>query len=122
VKSLGADTVIDYTKEDFTKTGQRYDFILNAVGKRKAQLQCENSLTPNGKHITVDDDYPKAQFEYLILLKQLAETGQIKPVIDRRYRLEQMWRRTHMSNSGIKRATSSSRYKMQMYLLRAEVC
>ena len=48
VQSLGADTVLDYTKEDFTKSGQRYDYILNAVGKRKAQLQCENSLTPNG--------------------------------------------------------------------------
>lgn len=90
VKSLGADTVIDYTKEDFTKTGQCYDFILNAVGKRKARLQCENSLTLNGKHVTVDDDFPKPQYEDLMLLKELAETGQMKPVIDRCYPLEQM--------------------------------
>lgn len=90
VQSLGADTVLDYTKEDFTKSGQRYDFILNAVGKRKAQLQCENSLTPNGKHVTVDDEYTKPHLEDFMLLKELAETGQLKPVIDRSYPLEQM--------------------------------
>ena len=90
VQSLGADTVLDYTKEDFTKSGQRYDFILNAVGKRKAQLQCENSLTPNGKHVTVDDEYTKPHLEDFILLKELAETGRLKPVIDRSYPLEQM--------------------------------
>lgn len=90
VQSLGADTVLDYTKEDFTKSGQRYDYILNAVGKRKAQLQCENSLTPNGKHVTVDDEYTKPHLEDFILLKELAETGRLKPVIDRSYPLEQM--------------------------------
>lgn len=90
VQSLGADTVLDYTKEDFTKSGQRYDFILNAVGKRKAQLQYENSLTPNGKHVTVDDEYTKPHLEDFILLKELAETGRLKPVIDRSYPLEQM--------------------------------
>jgi len=90
VKSLGADAVIDYTQEDFTKNGERYDFIFNAVGKRKAQLQCENSLTPNGKHMTVDDSLPTPKLEDLNLLKQLAETGQLKAVIDRCYPLEQM--------------------------------
>ena len=90
VKSLGADTVIDYTQEDFTTRGERYDFIFNAVGKRKAQLQCENALTLNGKHITVDDGTPKLQLEDLILLKELVEAGKIKLVIDRRYPLEQM--------------------------------
>jgi NADPH:quinone reductase-like Zn-dependent oxidoreductase len=90
VKSLGADTVIDYTKEDFTNRGERYDFILNAVGKRKAKLQCKKALTPNGKHVTVDDGSPKVHIEGLILLKELVEAGKIKPVIDRRYPLEQM--------------------------------
>ncbi len=90
VKSLGADTVIDYTQEDFTTKGERYDFIFNAVGKRKAQLQCENVLTSNGKHITVDDGIPKPQLEDLILLKELVETGQLKAVIDRCYTLDQM--------------------------------
>ncbi len=90
VKSLGADTVIDYTKEDFTNRDELYDFIFNAVGKRKAKLQCKKALTPNGKHVTVDDGSPKVHIEDLILLKELVEAGKIKPVIDRRYSLEQM--------------------------------
>jgi NADPH:quinone reductase-like Zn-dependent oxidoreductase len=90
VKSLGADTVIDYTKEDFTNRGEHYDFILNAVGKRKAKLQCQKALTPNGRHVTVDDGSPKLQIEDLILLKELVETGKLKPVIDRCYPLERM--------------------------------
>jgi NADPH:quinone reductase-like Zn-dependent oxidoreductase len=90
VKSLGADTVIDYTKEDFTNRGELYDFIFNAVGKRKAKLECKKALSSNGKHITVDDGHPKLHIEELILLKELVETGKIKPVIDRRYPLEQI--------------------------------
>jgi len=90
VKSLGADTVIDYTKEDFTKRGELYDFIFNAVGKRKAKLQCEKALKPNGKHITVDDGSPKLQIEGLIFLTELIEAGKIKPVIDKCYPLEQI--------------------------------
>ncbi len=90
VKSLGADTVIDYTKEDFTNRGELYDFIFNAVGKRKAKLQCKRALTPNGKYITIDDGSPKLHFEDLLLLKELVEAGKIKPVIDRLYPLEQM--------------------------------
>jgi len=90
VKSLGADTVIDYTKEDFTNRGELYDFIFNAVGKRKAKLQCKKALTPNGKHVTVDDGSPKVHIEDLILLKELVEARKIKPVIDRRYLLEQI--------------------------------
>lgn len=90
VKSLGADSVIDYTKEDFTNRGELYDFIFNAVGKRKAQLQCQKALTPNGKHVTVDDGSPKIQIEDLIFLKELVETEKLKPVIDRSYPLERM--------------------------------
>jgi len=89
VKSLGANTVIDYTKEDFTNRGELYDFIFNAVGKRKAKLQCKKALTPNGKHVTIDDGSPTLQLEDLLLLKELVEAGKIKPVIDRRYPLEQ---------------------------------
>jgi NADPH:quinone reductase-like Zn-dependent oxidoreductase len=93
VKSLGADDVIDYTKEDFTKKGELYDFVFDAVGKSKSsklKLLCKKVLTPNGKYISVDDGTPKIDIEYLILLKELIETGKIKPVIDRYYPLEQI--------------------------------
>jgi NADPH:quinone reductase-like Zn-dependent oxidoreductase len=90
VKSLGADTVIDYTREDFTSRGERYDFIFNAVGKRKAKLQCKKALTPVGKHITVDDGNPKSQIEDLIFLKNLVEAGELKAVIDKVFPLEQI--------------------------------
>ena len=90
---MGADKVIDYTKEDITNRGELYDFILDAVGKRKSsklKSQCKNALIPNGKYISVDDGSPKEPVENLILLKELVEAGQLKPVIDRSYPLEQM--------------------------------
>lgn len=91
VQSLGADKVIDYTKEDFTNRGESYDFIFDAVGKRhSSKLQCQKALTPNGKYISVDDGTPKICIEDLLLLKDLVEAGKIKSVIDRRYPLEQV--------------------------------
>ncbi len=91
VKSLGADTVVDYTKEDLTNRDERYDFIFDAVGKRKSSSQqLEKMLAPNGKYISVDDGSPKIPVEDLILLKELVEAGELKPVIDRVYPLEQM--------------------------------
>jgi NADPH:quinone reductase-like Zn-dependent oxidoreductase len=93
VKSLGADKLIDYTKEDFLKRGELYDLVFDAVGKRKSsqlKLQCKNALTPNGKYLSVDEETPKIPVENLISLKELMEAGEIKPVIDRRYPLEQI--------------------------------
>ena len=90
VKSLGADKVIDYTKEDFTNGKDRFDLIFNAVGKKKIKLQRKESLTQNGKHITVDDGSPAFHIEDLLLLNELIGEGQIKPVIDRCYPLEQI--------------------------------
>jgi NADPH:quinone reductase-like Zn-dependent oxidoreductase len=91
VKSLGANTVIDYTKEDFTDRGEFYDFILDAVGKRKSSnIQFNKALTPNGKYVSVDDGSPKSSLEDLLFLKKLVEAGQLKAVIDRVYPLEQI--------------------------------
>jgi NADPH:quinone reductase-like Zn-dependent oxidoreductase len=90
VKSLGADAVIDYTKEDFTQNEARYDLIFNAVGKRKATLQAKGSLTPDGRHITVDDGRPRLRADDLVFLTELVEAGRLRPVIDRRYPLEQI--------------------------------
>lgn len=93
VESLGADLAVDYTREDFTKRGERYDVIIDAVGRRKsakAFVRAEDALAPGGKIISIDDDFPKCNTEGLLMLKRLAESGELKPVIDRRYALEEM--------------------------------
>ncbi|MCX6842717.1 MAG: NAD(P)-dependent alcohol dehydrogenase [candidate division WOR-3 bacterium] len=91
VKSLGADKVIDYTKEDFTNRGESYDLIFDAVGKRYgSKLQRKKALTPTGKYMSVDDGTPKICVEDLVSLKELVEAGKIRPVIDRTYPLEQI--------------------------------
>jgi NADPH:quinone reductase-like Zn-dependent oxidoreductase len=91
VKSLGADKVIDYTKEDFTNRAESYDFIFDAVGKRyDTKRQHKKALAPNGKYISVDDGTPKIPIEYLNLVTGLIEAGKIRPVINRLYPLEQM--------------------------------
>jgi len=106
VKSLGADKVIDYTKEDFTKSGQTYDIIFDTVIKTSFS-RCKSSLKQRGVYLTVDWPLLQAlwtsivgsrkvvfgiasEIEDLIFLKELIEAGQIKSVIDRRYPLEQI--------------------------------
>jgi NADPH:quinone reductase-like Zn-dependent oxidoreductase len=89
VKSLGADKVIDYTKEDFTKRGELYDFIFDAVIKL-SKSNCRKALTPNGTYGRAGDTGTrKLNAENLIFLKELTETGKLRSVIDRRYPLEQ---------------------------------
>jgi len=109
VKSLGADKVIDYTKEDFTKSGQTYDIIFDTVSKSSFS-HCKSSLKQRGIYLAT---FPKLAIilqmrwtsmigskkvinatapdrtEDLIFLKELIEAGKIKSVIDRRYPLEQ---------------------------------
>ena len=90
-RSLGANQVIDYTREDFTKRGASYDFIFDAVGKRySSKLQCWKALTPNGKFMSVDDGTPKIAIEDLLALKELMEAGHTRSIIDRRYPLEEL--------------------------------
>ncbi len=106
VKSLGAHKVIDYTKNDFTRSGQTYDIIFDAVIKT-SYSHCKNSLTPRGVFITVDWPLLQAlwtslvgsqkvvfgianRIEDLAFLRELIEAGKIKAVIDRTYPLEQI--------------------------------
>jgi NADPH:quinone reductase-like Zn-dependent oxidoreductase len=111
VKSLGADKVIDYTKEDFTQSGEAYDVILDTVGNVSFS-RCKRSLKQQGRLLLVAAGLPQfiqmlwtsvtsskkmlgggglasERKEYLIFLKELIEAGKIKSVIDRSYPLEQ---------------------------------
>ncbi len=112
VKSWGADKVIDYTKEDFTQTGQTYDIIFDAIGKSSFS-RCKGSLTANGVYLSTVPALgvvfqmlwtsirggKKAKFATaglmqnkvnLNFLKRLFEEGKLNAVIDRRYPLEQL--------------------------------
>ena len=105
VKSLGAHKVIDYTKDDFAKSGQTYDVIFDAAMKTSFS-GCESSLTPRGVFITVDFPLLTAfrtsiigsrkvvfgianRIEDLVFLRELIEAGKLRSVIDRCYPLEQ---------------------------------
>jgi NADPH:quinone reductase-like Zn-dependent oxidoreductase len=92
VRSLGADKVIDYTKEDFTQSGETYDVIFDAVDKLSSS-RGKRSLKKTGIYLNVDKDSgsrggPKTRD--LVFLKELIEAGKLRAVIDRRYPLEQI--------------------------------
>jgi NADPH:quinone reductase-like Zn-dependent oxidoreductase len=110
VKSLGADKVIDYTEEDFSKSGETYDIIFDAVGKSSFS-RCKSVLEQRGIYLStlptmaiisqmlwtsmigskkVKTGMSTSNPERLIFLKELIEIGKIKSVIDRRYPLEQI--------------------------------
>lgn len=109
VKSLGADRVIDYTKEDFTQNGETYDLIFDILGKSSFS-RCKNSLKPNGIHLFASFKMKQlfqmlwtsragskkvicaiapGSLEDLKSVKELIESGKIKAIIDRQYPLEQ---------------------------------
>jgi len=88
VKSIGADEVVDYTREDFTKMDSRFDFVFDAVSKA-SKSACKKMLKPTGKYISVLSS-PKKQKNTLLFLKEVIESGKLKSVIDRRYTFEQI--------------------------------
>jgi NADPH:quinone reductase-like Zn-dependent oxidoreductase len=88
VKSLGAAHVIDYTREDFTQSGETYDVIFDAVGKLPASGG-KAALNEGGVVLSTRSPTREKQ-ENLLTLKDLVEAGEIRPVIDRRYPLEQI--------------------------------
>ncbi len=91
VKSLGADKIIDYTKEDFTKNGETYDVIYDAVGKIETSRR-KKSLRRSGRYLSVfsASGNIKLRVEDLYTLKELCEAGKLMTVIDKRYRLEEI--------------------------------
>lgn len=88
VRSLGAEKVIDYTKEEFTKNGETYDVIFDAVGKISRSF-CKNSIKSGGVYLTVKSPTSE-KTEVLTMLGDLMESGKIKAAIDRTYPLEQI--------------------------------
>ena len=110
VRSLGADRVIDYTKEDFTKNGETYDVIFDAVGKHSFR-RCRDSLKPGGAYLPTDGLEnliravspsrsgakkvvfrlpPRYTKQDVLLIKELIEAGKYRAVVDRTYPLEQV--------------------------------
>ena len=92
VKSLGADKVIDYTQEDFTKNGEVYDVIFDAVDKLSS-IKGKKALKKTGTYLNVGRDSGSGsdiKLDDLLLLKELIEAGKLKAVIDRSYALEQI--------------------------------
>ena len=108
VRSLGADRVIDYMHEDFTKNGETYDVIFDAVGKHSFK-RCRDSLKPGGIYLPTDGAVnivlavmparkgakrvvfqlpPRIPKQDVLFLKELVEAGEYRPVIDRCYPLE----------------------------------
>ena len=102
VKSLGADHVIDYTKEDVSSSEERYDTIFDTVGKF-SKSRASKILAPNGTYVTIARLDSKEKMENLIFIRELIEAGEIKAVIDRCYPLEEMVEAHRYVDTGHKR-------------------
>ncbi len=124
VRSLGADAVMDYLQEDFTKNGETYDVVFDAVGKHSFR-RCRRSVRPGGIYIDTDPGFmwhvpalalltrwigdkkvtlpiPKYTKKDVLFLKELIEAGQYRAVIDRCYPLEQVVEATAYVETGQK--------------------
>lgn len=123
VRSLGADVVLDWEREDFTRGGETYDAIFDAVGKLSFR-RCRASLTPGGIFITTDLGFmwhvpplallsrlgdkrvtlpiPKYTKEDLLHVKELVEAGKYRPVVDRTYPLRDVVKATRYVETGQK--------------------
>jgi NADPH:quinone reductase-like Zn-dependent oxidoreductase len=124
VASLGADEVVDYLQEDFTKNGKTYDVIFDAVGKHSFR-RCRRSLKPGGTYYETDLGFmwhvpllalltrmvgekkvtlptPKYSKQDVLFLKELIDAGKYRAVIDRSYPLEQVVEATRYVETGQK--------------------
>ena len=124
LRSLGADEVVDYLQEDFTKNGELYDVVFDAVGKHSFR-RCRRSLKPGGIYIETDLGFmwhvpalalltrwigdkrvtlpiPKYAKEDVLLVKELIEAGRYRPVIDRTYPLKDVVEATRYVETGQK--------------------
>jgi NADPH:quinone reductase-like Zn-dependent oxidoreductase len=123
MKSLGADKVIDYTKEDFTQNGETYDLIFDILG-RSSFSSCKNSMNENGCYLLASFKLKQLlqmlwtskigsqkvicalsgeKIDDLLFIKKLVEDGKIKSIIDKRYPLEQTAEAHRCMESGNKK-------------------
>lgn len=102
IRSLGATNVIDYTQEDFAQRGELYDVVVDAVGVLPPE-QARRALKSSGTYVNVHTVPGKESLDDLALLKDLAEAGSVKPVIDRCYPLEQIVEAHRYVDKGHKR-------------------
>ena len=124
VRSLGADEVVDYLQEDFTKNGKTYDVVMDAVGKHSFR-RCRGSIKPGGVFVETDLGFmwhvpplallsrwigdkrvtieiPSYTKEHVVFAKELIEAGKYRAVIDRRYPLEDVIEATKYVETGQK--------------------
>jgi NADPH:quinone reductase-like Zn-dependent oxidoreductase len=124
VRSLGADEVIDYEREDFTRSGERYDVVFDAVGKHSFR-RSKGSIVDGGLFLETDLGFmwhvpplilltrwigskrvilpiPRYSKEDVLFVKQLVEDGKYRPVIDRTYRLDEVVEATKYVETGQK--------------------
>jgi NADPH:quinone reductase-like Zn-dependent oxidoreductase len=125
VKALGADKVIDYTREDFTKNGETYDVIFDILGKSSFS-RCKKALKPNGRYLLASFKMKQLvqmlwtsrfgsqkvicalsmeKIDDLLFIKELVEAGAIKAIIDRCYPLEEMAQAHRYVEEGHKRGS-----------------
>ncbi|MFC2023189.1 NAD(P)-dependent alcohol dehydrogenase [Chloroflexota bacterium] len=125
VKSLGADKVIDYTKEDFTQSGETYDLIFDILGKSSFS-RCKSSLSQNGRYLVASSRMRRLfrmlwtqmigskkvvcgmgsdKAEDLVSVRELVDAGKTRAVIDRRFPLEQTAEAHKYFESGLKKGS-----------------
>ena len=125
MKSLGADKVTDYTKDDFTTNGETYDIIFDTIGRTSFD-HCKHTLKPDGRHVFLDGGLreiaqtlwtslrrgkrvifgvPSPTQKDLLFIKTLIEAGQITPFIDRTYPLHGIAEAHRYVDTGRKRGS-----------------
>jgi NADPH:quinone reductase-like Zn-dependent oxidoreductase len=124
VRSLGADDVVDYLRDDFTRNGKAYDVVFDAVGKQSFR-RCRHALEPGGTYISTDLGFmwhvpplalasrwigdkrvrlpiPRYSKDDVLLVKRLVEEGRYRPVVDRTYAIDDVVEATRYVEAGQK--------------------